>query len=306
MNFIKRTPLAVTGLALAFAAAANLRPQGDALRYTFVAISTILLSLFILRAALDFNRVKEELKNPIPLSVLPTSTMAAMLLCVHFKPYIGSGVVILWYAALIIQILIMLLFTRRFVVDFSIKNVFPSWFVVGVGIVTASVTSIPMNAGQIGRIVFYAGTVIYFAILPIIIYKMIKVNPLPEPARPTTAIFAAPMNLCIVGYMSAFSQPNFFVLYGMLIISVISYVYVTVQMFSLLRLKFYPTYAAFTFPYVISATAFKLGNAGLMNKGAYFFRFVPQVSEWIAYAITIYVLIRYIVFLVSPPSAEAK
>lgn len=305
MNFIKRTPLAVTGVALAFAAIANLRPQGDALRYVFVAISALLLLIFVLRAVFDFDRVKEELKNPIPLSVLPTSTMTTMLLCVHFKPYIGSGVAALWYASLIAQLLMMLLFARRFVADFNIKNVFPSWFVVGVGIVTASVTSIPMNAGQIGRVVFYAGIVIYFAILPLIIYKMIKAGPLPEPARPTTAIFAAPMNLCIVGYISAFNQPNFFVVCGMLMISVISYAYVTVKMFSLLRIRFYPTYAAFTFPYVISAIAFKLGNACLMNKRAEFFRFVPQASEWIAYAITVYVLIRYVAFIVAPPT-EAK
>ena len=70
-------------------------------------------------------------------------------------------------------------------------------------------------------------------------------------------------------------------------------------MVSLLKLKFYPTYAAFTFPYVISAIAFNEANAFLMKNGYTFFSFAPIVSKWIAVIIVVYVLIRYVMFLFS-------
>jgi len=68
------------------------------------------------------------------------------------------------------------------------------------------------------------------------------------------------------------------------------------MMFSLLRIKFYPTYAAFTFPYVISATAFRVGNTFLVKNGYDFFSFAPTLSEWIAVAVVLYVLVRYVMF----------
>lgn len=257
-------------------------------------LSAAILCLFILKLIFDAGTVKEELKNPIAFSILPTATMSLMLLCAYVKPFWGVAAVCLWYAALVIHVLIMVLFCVRFVRGFKLSTVFPSWFVTGVGIVTASVTSPAMEARPLGQILFYVGLAMYLVLLPLIIYRMVKVKPMPEPARPTIAIFTAPVSLCLVGYLSAFETPNTALVYGLLAAAVISYVCVTVCMVSLLRLKFYPTYAAFTFPYVISAIAFKSANALLVNNGYGFFSFIPAVTEWVAVAVVVYVLFRYI------------
>lgn len=303
MNLIKKTPVAISGIALSLAALGNLLlPYGKEIRYLCGALSAAILVLFALKIIFDFEHVKNELKNSVVLSILPTSTMAVMLLCTYIKPYIGSAAIILWYVAIIIHVLIMLLFLKRFVFNFSLKTVFPSWFVVCVGIVTASVTSPAMNARLVGQIAFVAGFILYFIILPTIIYRMVKEKPIPEPARPTIVIYAAPISLCIVGYLSAFETPNALLVNIMLTISVISYIYVTVNMASLLRLKFYPSYAAFTFPYVISAIAFKSANAFLVKNSVASFSFAVKFSEWFAIAIVAYVLIRYIAFITSAPA----
>jgi len=82
----------------------------------------------------------------------------------------------------------------------------------------------------------------------------------------------------------------------MLAIALASYIYVSIMMVSLLQIKFYPTYAAFTFPYVISATAFRLGATFLSEKGIPYLMPVADVTMWVAIIIVLYVLIRYILF----------
>jgi exfoliative toxin A/B len=160
-----------------------------------------------------------------------------------------------------------------------------------------------MGVAKLGQVIFYAGIVLYVAALVPVLIRLFKDKPLPEPARPTFAIFTAPVSLCLAGYMSSFAEKNAAIVYTLLAIAAINYIYVTVKMVWLLRLKFYPTYAAFTFPYVISAIAFKMVNAFLTAKNVTFFKYIFEVSKWVAVAVVLYVLVRYIIFFVSKPKA---
>jgi len=300
MKFVRSVPMATSGLALGLAALGNLLlPLGAEVRYVCGILSFIVLTVFASKVFLDFPHAREELKTPVPLSVLPTSTMALMLLCTYIRPFAGDVALYIWYAAVVTHVFIMLVFFKRFILGFEIGNVYPSWFVAFVGIVTVSVTAPAMNARPIGQIVFYTGFVLYFIALALIIYKLSKKIHVLEPLRLTTAIFTAPMSLCLVGYFNSFAaeERNAILIYVMLSIAVISYLYVTIKMLSTyLHVRFYPTYAAFTFPYVISATAFRLGNAFLIERGINFFAPVAFISMWIAVVIVAYVLIHYVRF----------
>jgi exfoliative toxin A/B len=286
-------------LALAFAALGNLLGLNNqpALRLVCGILSAVVLILFLFKLVLDSPRAKAELKTPIPLSVLPTSTMALMLLAVYVKDYgNAAAAAVLWYASVALHILIMLLFVKRFIIGFRLGAVFPSWFVAFVGIVAASVTAPAMNVRAVGQVIFYAGFFLYFMALALVVWRMLRVKVFPEPARPTIAIFTAPMSLCIVGYFQSFppDQRNAALVYIMLGIAVISYLYVLVMMVSLLRIKFYPTYTAFTFPFVISALAFRAGNSFLAAQGYGFFAPFMRLSFWLAVAFVLFVLVHYI------------
>ena len=301
MKFIKTVPMATCGLALALAALGNLLftlENGAIIRYICGALSLIVLMVFASKIFFDKPHAREELKTPVPLSVLPTATMTIMILSTYIRPYLPQIALILWYAALITHIFIMLTFIRRFVIGFQLGTVFPSWFIAGVGIVTLSVTAPVMNVVIIGQIAFYIGLVLYFTIFPLVVLCMCNVKVFPEPARKTVAIFAAPMSLLIVGYFNSFGQQvNPMLVYFMLAIAAASYVYVTVMMFSLLRIKFYPTYSAFTFPYVISAIAFRLGANFLAGRHGFYFLFnIADVTMWIAVVVVVFVVIHYIKF----------
>jgi len=293
MKFIRSVPMATGGLSLALAALGNLLlplPYGNVIRYICGVLSLVVLIIFTLKIFLDSSHAREELKIPLPASVLPTATMSLMLLSTYIKPYLADAAIAIWYAAVITHVCLMVFFFRRFVIDFKLGAVFPSWFIPFVGIVVASVTAPAMGAVFIGQIAFYVGFVLYFVALPLVVCRMKKVRIFPEPARPTIAIFTAPMSLLTVGYFNSFVQQgqiNVALLYFMLVLSAASYVYVTLMMFSLLRIKFYPTYAAFTFPYVISASAFRIGA-----------NIIAQAAQWIAVAVVVFVLLHYIRYFV--------
>ena len=111
MKFIKSVPLALSGLALSIAVLGNLlQPYGQWLRYLCGILSAGILIVFALKLIFDFPHSNEELKTPVVLSAAPTSTMALMLLCVYIKPYTDVFAICLWYAAVIMHLLLMALF----------------------------------------------------------------------------------------------------------------------------------------------------------------------------------------------------
>lgn len=300
MKFIKSIPIATCGIALALAALGNLLllPFGEVVRYVCGVLALVVLVIFAVKLIFDSPHAKEELKTPVPLSVLPTATMAIMLLSTYIRPYTPNIALIIWSVAIGVHVLIMLLFIKKFVIGFQLGTVFPSWFIAGVGIVAASVTAPAMNALLVGQIAFWIGFAFYFVTLPLVILRMNKVRIFPEPARKTIAIFTAPMSLLIVGYFNSFvsqGQGNPILVYIMLAIATISYIYVVFMTFSLLKIKFYPTYAAFTFPYVISALAFRLGANFLTGRHELdFLLTIADVTMWVAVVAVVFVIVHYV------------
>lgn len=305
MKFIKKVPLAISCLSLALAALGNLLlPRSEALRLVCGVFSLLLLCTFFLKVICDRKQVKEELQNPAVFSILPTATMSLMLLAAYARPYLNFAV-ILWFAAVFVHLIIMLCFFRVFLADFTIGSVFPSWFIICSGIAAASITSPAMGMKTVGQVLFYPAFFLYLAAFPLVVFRLVKSGPLPEPAQPFLAIFTAPVSLCLAGYLSAFERPDKVLVSVMTAITVMSYLYVLGNLPFLLRLKFYPAYAAFTFPCVITAIALKSAGAFLADSAPAALLPAARISEWIAVLIVIYVSVRYLIFFASKPAGSS-
>lgn len=293
---LKKLPIPVCGLALGLASLGNLlAPFSVMLRHACGGASLLIVLAFTVRAITDFSSIRKELENPVAFSVLPTYTMALMLLAGYTKPFIEDANA-LWFVALALQLVIMAAFAVSFVAKFNIKQVFPSWFVMFVGIVIASVTSPVMGQQAVGRLVFFAGFALYMALLPVVLYRVLKVGGIPEPARPTLAIFCAPASLCFVGYMSAFNEKSVLFASFIAVLSVTFWLAVLLSMPRLLRLPFSPSYSAFTFPLVISATAFRLGSRFFSGGLGSLLGILTPIAVAVASTVVLHVLVRYFRF----------
>ena len=301
-GLVKKVPMPMAGLMLALAAAGNLvQSYGEIYRNIFGVLSAILLVLLVAKIIKYPNIVKEELKNPVVASVFPTLTMGIMLLATYIKPLSANVAFAIWALAVLGHIVLMIKFTMDYIVKLDIKKVFPSWFIVYVGIVVASVTAPAFEMQALGRIFFWLGIISYFLLLPIVL-KKVKLGTIPEPALPTLAIFAAPVALCLAGYMNSFASKNMVIVWGLVILSQLSYIFVLSQLPKFLKLKFYPSFSGLTFPLVISAISIKLTNGFLANSGQAvpMLKNVVKIEEIIAIVIVVYVLLKYIQFLTAP------
>lgn len=309
MNAIlKNYPVPAAGLILGLAAAGNLfQSYGEIYRTTFGIISAALFILMIVKIIKFPKRVKESLDNPIVASVFPTFSMAAMLLSTYIKPLVPSFAFAMWIAAVILHTALIVMFTKKYVLNFKIKTVFPSWFIVYVGIVVSSVTAPAYKMMAVGQAAFWFGFVTYLVLLPIVLYRVFKIKEIAEPAKPTLVIFAAPASLLLAGYMNSFETKNMAMVVFLAFLSMIMYIGALTALFNLLKLKFYPSYSAFTFPLVISGISMKLTNGFLMktNQTVEVLKYIVKFQEAAAVLIVLYVLYRYMKFLFEAEQQKA-
>lgn len=297
---IKKIPLPIAGLMLALAATGNLMQTfSQELRLVFGAISAIIGILLLAKFIMYPKLLIEDLKNPIMASVAPTFSMACMLLAVYIKPYLLSIGVIVWYAGFILHCFLIILFTLRFILKLDIKKVFPSYFIVYVGLAVASITASAFGIQLLGQIVFWFSFICYLVLLIVVSYRVIKVKDIPEPAQPLNIIFAAPASLCLAGYLSSFDAKNMIIVYFLIALSAFMYILALVQLPKLLKLKFYPSFSAFTFPMVISAIAIKMTDGFFTKIGnpQGFLKYIVMLQTIIAVILVLYVLLKYVLML---------
>lgn len=297
MEKIKKIPLPISGLILGLFALGNLlRTYGENLRNIIGLIAGVLFILVTLKIVFNYSGTKKELENPVVATVFPTYSMALMLLSTYIKPVVGDVAKLVWIIGVLLHIYLMFKVLIKYVPNFDIKNMFPSWFITFVGIVVGSVSAPAFGMEKFGIIFFWFGLVAYLILIPFNIKRVYIDKSLPNPAKATIAIFAAPGSLLLAGYMSSFADKNLYMIYFLLGISQFFYWLVIVQLPKLLKSDFLPSFSSFTFPLAISGLSLKLTSKffaenDMMIAGL---KYMVKFEELIATILIFYVLVKYI------------
>jgi exfoliative toxin A/B len=137
------------------------------------------------------------------------------------------------------------------------------------------------------------------ALLVLVTARYVKVPNVPDPAKPLICIYAAPASLCLAGYVQSVTPKSYGFLLTLFAVATVLYIFGLVKAIGYLKLPFFPSYASFTFPFVISAIAAKQTMACLANmeRPIPALQYVVLVETIIAVVFVVYVLIRYIQFL---------
>ncbi len=296
-KILAKYPYPISGLILGLAALGNLiRNYGEGFRKTFGIIAMVLLVILIIKIVTDLKGFKTFMENPIASAAFATAPMSITILSTYFPPELGK---MIWFTGIALNALTIIWFTAKFAFRFKINEIFTTWSILYVGIVTASVTAPAYKMLNIGQAIFWFGFICYFIVQPIICYRVFVVKNIPEPIMPTLIVFSAPISLLLAGYMSSFPQKNIFIVGLLATIAALFYLYCILVFPKLLRLKFYPTVSAFTFPMVISAIGMKMltafvkksgGNVALLSN-------IVKFQEAVAVFIVVYVLIKYMQFI---------
>lgn len=293
---IKKVPLPLCGVMLGTAALGNLlQSYGESIRSVCGIFAAFLLVLVLLKLFMFPEMIKEDMKNPIMASVSGTFSMAIMILSTYVKPLIGQGAFVIWVIGLLLHIALIIYFTKQFILKLQMPKVFASYYIVYVGIAVAAITAPAYEQTGIGSAAFWFGFVTLILLLVLVTYRYVKFKQVPDPAKPLICIYAAPMSLCLAGYVQSVTPKSFGMLAGMLAVASVLYIFALVKAVGYLKLPFFPSYAAFTFPFVISAIAAKqaMACAAKLEHPLPFLKYVVLIETIIAVVMVAYTYIRF-------------
>lgn len=295
---LKNYPIGVCGVALAFITISNCWQLNNIYFLKPIAIIFAIIAILIMISKMIIypKKVLEELKNPILSSFYPTIDMAAFLIADYFVKDIPKIALLIWLIGIIFHYLIVIWYSYQRIVKFNFKDIMPSWNVVYVGMVVAAVSSKGMGHVGLSKFLVIFGIVAYIVLLPIMLYVVFRDEKMENHRLPTIGILAAPGSLNLAGYLTVFHNPNIYLLWFLIITSLFNLLVVYGYVHKLIRDKFVPTYAAFTFPLAISTlAAYKVSkyfskNVGLSN----LFHLIANIEIFIATTVIFYVLYRFI------------
>lgn len=303
---LKKVPMAMCGLILGMEALGNLLIMSNFifLGNLFGIIGMLLMLIILAKITISFTSAYQELLNPLAAGTLPTFTMALMLISMYWSRWgFSRFAFILWSIAIVCHIAIMLAFCQiNFITKKpQLEDVYPSWFVmfVGIGVIPVSAKLFSISVGQI---FFYIALGLYIIVFPIVFFRLYKNRELAEGALPLLTIIAAPASLCLTGYLNSFTNINqiFAIILGLFAqFLYISTIVLMVKIYVSAKhsiLSFKPSFAAFTFPLVISATGLTVLLDRLQNHSALLI--ITKVELIIAFIMVTYVLVHYLRFLI--------
>ncbi len=299
MNRLERMPVPVLPT---FVGALTLSNVYSGMGYPWVRhltmwAATIVLLLYIVKIVKFPMTCKKEYEAVVPCSLYAGFTMVTMILGSYYFDYIpvlGKG---MWAVAVAIHAIHILIFTYRNVIQKRDINTFvPSWFVTYNGIMVSCVVGGAMNAAGILKYIVYYGIVIYFVIIPIMIWRLMTVE-VKAPVYHTMAVVLAPCSLCVVSYLNVIKEPNQMLLYILYACVLVSLAFIIIKLPKFFAFPFVPGFAGMTFPMAIGIVASTkmagylngIGNAGLAN-------IVTQISGFQVYLTSMivgYVLLNF-------------
>ncbi len=305
-DIIKKVPIPTAGVALGLAALGNLlQPYAEVAHIVCGALSLFLVAMIVAKVVLFPSMIRDDLQNSIFASVSATFFMTLMQLAGYLAPVAIVPAFGLWCAAIAGHFILMGWFTAHFIRRFKLAEVFPTYFICYVGIIVAAVTSPVFGMEAFGRGIFWFGLACFAVLLATVVARYLK-HEIPEPARPLFCIFAAPMGLSLVGYLAVTPNPDPLFVGVLMGLGQVMLVGVATQLPKFLALKFYPSYAAMTFPFVISAMAFGKGVQALYAAGVTI-PALPMVEALIALetvfaaVMVTYVFVHYMRFFFGTP-----
>lgn len=296
LNIIKNIPIPISGLILALLSLGNLL-QGYSLffKIIFGLIGVIFIVLLLYKFYTFTDDFIGELSNPIILMNSGTFSMSLMILSTYINSFFPDLALFIWILGVGLHILLIIYFTYNHIIhNFNILFVYPSYWIVFVGISMGAITAHVHGLSQIAFIFFIFGFSSMLITLPLVIYRYLKYPNKLNQNKPLVCIFTALISILIVAYINSVGVVSYWFLMILYTFSFAFYLFALYKFVDYRNLEFYPSFSAFTFPFVISAIAsaevFKINQSIFLSN-------IALIETLIAVILVIYVLYRYLKFL---------
>ena len=294
---LTRLPVPVGCVALGLIGLAVLLSGYSTLFLWIFGLCSILLQLLLVLKCCLPGQLRTACGDCVTLSTLAGYSMALMLTSVQLKTFLPyAAAFVLWRCGLLLHLIIIVLFSRKLLRErpsaFAARG---SWLLVYVGIAAASISASAFGANAIGRILLIPAALGALILVPLILRAELKSSDIPVAQKPLFCIIAAPVSIWICGYFGSVPECSRTLVAVLLPLSQLFYLLGLWCLIKTCRQPFSPAFAAFTFPFVISATALKKSCVFLGCSGA--FRVLIPLEILIALAGCLFAFFGYFRFL---------
>ena len=292
----KRPPILLSGLILGLFGLANLLLNYHSIFFYFLNGLALILWIYLtLALVLSFADYRQDLQKPPLLSSFATYPMASMLLAAYLNKL---GLLwmsqLLWYLALLLHIVLIAIFTWKYVLKAEGLSLTPSWTVLYVGLAMASLTQGVVHQPFLGYLAWFFALLLSLILYPLF-YKARRAQRLPDTLKPQWAIYCAPFSLLLGSYIRlAGSDAEGWFAALLLLLSQAFYLLVLCLLPRIFRLGPQLSWSALTFPLVNTAFALKLG---LDYLGWTWLVWLSHAEALLAFVIVLYVCFYYTVSL---------
>ncbi|MDD3746172.1 MAG: TDT family transporter [Anaerostipes sp.] len=301
---LERIPFAMSGVMLAYATLGFLlRDMGGTVYHACSIIAGVLFVVLAVRIVVCLPYVKEEMLDPVKCSVSATFSMGMILLTDYARPVLGKADTIIWIAAVALHVYLMIFFNGHNLYQFKIENVYATYFIFYAGLSTVADTAPIFGMRGVGVWFSKVSMILVLILFFVITYRYIKFPKIENRNKALICTYASPVSLLIVGYLACETSPLLPLVTVLAFVSIAAYLFAAYHGVRVLAGTFYPSFAALTFPFVVSALAMKRVSEYAASMGGVSFlgwtSYVYPAQVVIAVILMVYITLRFVLSYVN-------
>jgi len=244
--------MGLTGLTIAFGKFYHLQwlPKilYDVFIFLVLGLFVIFSILYGLKLALYPDEVKADFKHRIRINFFSAISISLLLLSIAFYTYYPILAIVLWWLGTLLHTVFMFKTISFWIQhNFEIQHFNPAWFIPVVGNILVPVSGVDFAPVIISFFYFAVGFFFWLILFNIFLYRAIFHAQLPEKFIPTFFILLAPPAVGFVSYIRITQSWDSFSIF-LLMMTYFFIVLLAVMYKSFLKLKFFLSWWAFTFP----------------------------------------------------------
>ncbi|MFH1195836.1 MAG: SLAC1 anion channel family protein [bacterium] len=216
--------------------------------FTILTLFILFGILYLLKAVYFLEEVKKDFQHRIRINFFSAISISLLLLSIAYYTYFPISGIALWWLGIILHTWFMYK-TLTFWIqhNFEMHHFNPAWFIPVVGNILIPVVGVDLVPVIIPAFYFASGLFFWIVLFTIFLYRAVFHAQLPEKFVPTFFILLAPPAVGFISYIRITTSWDFLSISLLLL----AYFFVGVLIFlnqSFMRLKYYLSWWAFTFP----------------------------------------------------------
>ncbi|NPA13192.1 MAG: C4-dicarboxylate ABC transporter [Aquificae bacterium] len=245
--------MGLSGLTIAYAKAYHFLEIPAFFYHTLLVLDTVVFFLIFITYMVKWlkypHAVAKEFKHPVKSSFGAAISISFLLISIAYYDFAPTVAITYWYLGAPLHLYFTYKTMKFWILhEFEINHISPAWFIPVVGNVLVPVVGVDVMPEELSIFYFALGLFFWVVLFTIIIYRMIFHNPMAKRLLPTFFILIAPPAVGFISYMRlTFGSIDFFSLI-LYFVALFTFFLMVIMAKVFLRLEFFISWWAYTFP----------------------------------------------------------